>query len=143
MQQKRDCTNVCWASLRQCSTMSRTSMTTCEISPITITLMREVGDWVLLRLREGVKSELFDVLISARTADGATGHDQPFCRGTVLIKSRSVRFSDRSFGLFTLFVTESGCVTTFCNLPSLVGRHSHTRCSRLLRWRHEFISPPN
>ena len=63
-------------------------MTTCEISPITITLMREVGDWDLLRLREGVKSELFDVLISARTADGATRHDLPFCRGTETIKSR-------------------------------------------------------
>ena len=50
--------------------------------------MREVGVWVLLRLREGVKSELFDVLISARTADGATGHDLPFCRGTDTIKSR-------------------------------------------------------
>ena len=63
-------------------------MTTCEISPITITLMREVGDWDLLRLREGVKSELFYVLISARTADGATGHDLPFCQGTEFIKSR-------------------------------------------------------
>ncbi len=50
--------------------------------------MREVGDWDLLRLREGVKSELFNELISARTADGATGHDQPFCRGTETIKSR-------------------------------------------------------
>jgi hypothetical protein len=68
--------------------MSRTSMTTCEISPITITLTREVGDWDLLKLQEGVKFEMVDVLDSARTADGATGHDQPFCRGTETIKSR-------------------------------------------------------
>ena len=68
--------------------MSRTSMTTCEISPITITLTREVGDWDLLKLQEGVKFEMVDVLDSARTADGATGHDQPFCRGTEFIKSR-------------------------------------------------------
>jgi hypothetical protein len=54
-------------------------MTTCEISPITITLTREVGDWGLLKLHEDVKLELIEVLESARTADGATGHDQPFC----------------------------------------------------------------
>jgi hypothetical protein len=54
-------------------------MTTCEISPITITLTREVGDWDLLKVHEGVKLELIEVLESARTADGATGHDQPFC----------------------------------------------------------------
>ena len=45
-------------------------MTTCEISPITITLMREVGDWDLLRLREGVKSELFDVLMHGHWLQG-------------------------------------------------------------------------
>ena len=37
--------------------MSRTLMTTCEISPITITLMREVGDWGLVKLQSDVKFE--------------------------------------------------------------------------------------